>query len=322
MEYENYIELYEAVYLFNRLNRCEAHRFSQPLNKAEILGLGINESIYRAILRILVVNNLLEFYDQKFVLTDENIEAIQDILETIINKDPNKQYTVFYNKAVDASQYFFDNISEDEYDIYSRCDFEVTFEIGKIVAKYLNLSNRKVLELGGNSGGFGTALLNKYADCDYTIVDTQIPCKVGNAYKIVNEVDINFIEGDIFDLDLSSNSYESDESNDCIVLMNMLHDFDDVKCLKILNNCTKYSDHNTKFLIIEDILTSEFEPKEVIMHGLRLSVECRGGKQRTIDELENLFLNINYKLEKTIKLNDSHTMLVMGLCDIKKDCLT
>lgn len=231
MNYENYIELYEAVYLFNKINGCEVQKFSQPLNKAEILGFGINESIYKAILRILVVNNLLEFNGQNFVLTDENMEALQDILETIINKDPYKQYTAFYNKAVDASQYFFDNISEDEYDIYSRCDFEVTFEIGKIVAKYLNLSNRKVLELGGNSGSFGTALIKKYADCDYTIIDTQIPCKVGNAYKKVNDVDINFIEGDIFDLELSN---DANDTNDCIVLMNMLHDFDDLKCLKIL----------------------------------------------------------------------------------------
>jgi hypothetical protein len=63
--------------------------------------------------------------------------------------------------------------------------------------------------------------------------------------------------------------------------MNLLHDFDDIKCLNILSNCTKYSDCNTKFLIIEDILTGEFEPKEAIMHGLRLSVECRGGKHST-----------------------------------------
>jgi len=60
------------------------------------------------------------------------------------------------------------------------------------------------------------------------------------------------------------------------------------------------------------MLTGEFEPEEIIMHGLRLSVECRGGKQRTIEELTDLFLNINYKPEKRIKLNDIHTMLVMG----------
>jgi hypothetical protein len=102
------------------------------------------------------------------------------------------------------------------------------------------------------------------------------------------------------------------ELYDYIILMNLLHDFDDLKCLNILRNCTKHCDSNTKFLIIEDILTGEFEPKEVIMHGLRLSVECRGGKQRTIEELVSLFLNINYKLEKTIKLNNIHTMLVIG----------
>ena len=107
----------------------------------------------------------------------------------------------------------------------------------------------------------------------------------------------------------------SSEIYDYIIIMNLLHDFDDTKCLNILKNCKKYCNSNTKFLIIEDILTAEFEPKEVVMHGLRLSVECRGGKQRTIEELESLFLRINYKLEKTIKINNVHTMLIMeALC--------
>jgi len=44
---------------------------------------------------------------------------------------------------------------------------------------------------------------------------------------------------------------------------------------------------------------------------LRLAVECRGGRQRTTDELAGLFLNVNYGLEKTIKLNGVHTMMVM-----------
>ena len=259
-------------------------------------------------LRILVVNNLLDYQGNSFVITNENIEKQRDILDNIINKDPNKQYTELYNKAINESQFFFDNISESEYEIYSRYNFEVTFQTGKEVAKHINLANRKVLELGGNSGGFGTALLTKNKDCLYTVVDTKIPCKVGNEFNKLNELNITFIEANVFDLMLPNNIY------DYVIIMNLLHDFDDVKCLDILDNCTKHCDSNTKFIIIEDILTDEFEPKEAVMHGLRLAVECRGGKQRTIDEFESLFSNINYKLEESIKLSNVHTMLVLETC--------
>lgn len=306
MDYENYMELYEAVYFFNRINCCVENKVPRLISQEEIKRLGINESIYKAIMRILVVNNLLDYDGNYFVMTNENIEKHRYILDNIINKDPNKQYTAFFDKAINESQFFFHTISELEYEIYSQCNFSSTFEIGKDVVKYVDLANRKVLELGGNSGGLGTALLSKNIDCLYTVVDTKIPCMIGNEFKALNKVNINFIEGNIFELMLSNEVY------DYIILMNLLHDFDDIKCLNILHNCIENCDRNTKFLIIEDVLTGEFEPKDVIMHGLRLSAECRGGKQRTKEEFVSLFLDINYGLEKTIKLTNIHTMLVMG----------
>ena len=297
-DYENYMELYEAVYFFDRINYCT--------NYEKTKALGISEGAYQAAARILVVNKLLDYDGSCFVLTDENKEQLQHILDSIINKNQNKHYAEFFDKAISNSQFFFNSISELEYEIYSRCNFQVTFETGKKVAGHINLSNKKVLELGGNSGGLGSALLTKYNNCSYTVVDTKIPCMVGTEFNEQNEQNITFIEGDVFKLALPNELY------DYIVIMNLLHDFDDIKCLDILRSCTKHCGKNTKFLIIEDILTSQFEPKQVIMHGLRLAIECRGGKQRTAEELANLFSDINYKLEKTIKLDSIHTMLVFG----------
>ena len=276
MDYENYMELYEAVYFFNRINACFDNKSPKLINTAEIKKLGLNESIYKAIIKILVVNNLLDYDGSSFVITNENKEKHRYILDNIINKNQNKHYTEMFNKAVNEFQFFFDSLSELEYEIYSRYNFQITFETGKEVIKYINLANKKVLELGGNSGGLGTALLANNKDCFYTIVDTKIPCRVGNEFKKLNNLNIAFLEGNIFELMLSNELY------DYIILMNLLHDFDDLKCLNILRNCTNHCDSNTKFLIIEDILTGEFKPKEVIMHGLRLSVNCRGGKQREI----------------------------------------
>lgn len=305
MNYENYIELYEAVYLLDRFNKSVGHELPKLLSPDEIISSGIDDSIYQALLKILVVNKLLKYDGVSFKMTQGNQKKIQHILENIIKKDPHKQYSIFYDKAINASHYFFDQISESEYDVYSRCDFDVTFNIGKIVEKHLDLTNQKVLELGGNSGGLGTALVLENENCHYTVVDTKIPCKVGNEFKKLNDVNLTFAVDNIFELMLPI------ERNDYIVLMNILHDFDDESCLSILQNCIKHSDKNTKFLIIEDVLTSTFEPKNLIMHGLRLSVECRGGRQRTSDELTQLFSNIDYGFESAVKIDSIHSMLVM-----------
>jgi len=211
MDYENYMELYEAVYFFNKINCSVDNKIPQLINKEEIKRLGINESIYKAIMRILVVNNLLDYDGSCFVMTNENKEKHRDILENIINKDPYKQYTELFNKAINEAQFFIDSISESEYEIYSRYNFPITFKIGKEVAKHVNLTNRKVLELGGNSGGLGTVLLTKNEDCHYTVVDTKIPCIVGNEFKELNETNIAFIEGNVFDLMLSSEVYYNNE---------------------------------------------------------------------------------------------------------------
>jgi 2-polyprenyl-3-methyl-5-hydroxy-6-metoxy-1,4-benzoquinol methylase len=306
MNAENYMELYEAVYFFNRIKESTTNETAHLHYNEAIKKMGITESVYKAVLRILAANELLEYDGSHYLATTQSIENYQHILRNRVNQASNNQHEALFKKAIDGAQFFFDNLSDLEYDIYSRCDFDVTLQLGKEVAKHIGLNSCKVLELGGNSGGLATALLQKNTDCHYTVVDTKVPCRVGNLLNQSNQQNLKFIEGDVFDLKLPSGTY------DHIIAMNLLHDFDDEKCLSILKNCRKYSDSNTKFVIIEDILTSDLEPKAVIMHGLRLSVECRGGKQRTVEELEALFAQINYKLESTIKINNVHTMLVMG----------
>jgi len=283
LDYDNYIELYEAVYLFSKIR-------SAGFEKS-----GITQSAYKAAVRILTVCGLLD-----------DAEKQRHILNNIIGEDRTNHYAEFLSKATNKSQFFFDSISELEYEIYSRCNFEVTFDIGVEVAKYVDFSKTKVLELGGNSGGLGAALLTTYMDCRHTVVDTQIPCAVGNEINETRKQNITFIEGNAFELRLPPEKY------DYIVLSNLLHDFDDEKCLRILRNCKKHCGRGTKFVVIEDILTGELEPKEVVMHGLRLSVECRGGRQRTADEIAGLFAKIEYDLDENIKLSNIHTMLVMG----------
>lgn len=305
MDYINYLD--EAIYFFCKLNCYDENCVSHQLSFKEFKELGINESVYKAIMRILVVNNMLDYDEKCFILNSEHIKKHKYILDSINSKNQIKTYEELFTKAINKSEFFFDSINEIEYEIYSRYNFSITFRMGKDIVRHINLTNKKVLELGGNSGGLGAAFLSRYENCSYSVLDREIPCKIGKEFKDLYNLNITFIEDDIFKLELLSDKY------DYIIMMNLLHDFDDFKCLNILSNCIKYCDNNAKFLVIEDILINEFEPKEAIMRGLRLSIECRGGKQRTIKELEKLFFKINYKIEKVMKINDIHTMLIIGM---------
>ena len=274
MDYENYMELYEAVYFYGKN--------------------GLSETVRKAVIRILVVNGLLDM--------DGNLSAeYYEILDNITGRN-DKHYEELLAKATNESQFFFDSISDLEYEIYSRYNFDLTFETGKNAARFINLADRNVLELGGNSGGFGSAFVTKYENCRYTVVDTEIPCEIGYELREKTGLNIRFIAGDIFDLKV-------DGIYDVIIMMNLLHDFDDAKCAKILSQCVKYCNSDTKFIIIEDILSGEFDPPEVVMHGLRLSAECRGGKQRTVNELSDLFSGIGYAADTTIRLDEVHSIV-------------
>jgi len=208
MDYENYMELYETVYFFNKMNCSVDHTVPKLISLEEAERLGIHESIYQAVMRILVASRLLEYDGNCFVMTNEQMEKYRYILDNLIHKDPYKQYPELYNKAMNESQFFFDNMSASEYEIYSRCNYPISFQIGNEIVNHVNLGKSKVLELGGNSGGLATALLTKNQDCDYTVVDTKIPCRVGNEFKKLNGLKIRFMEENIFNLELSGEVYD------------------------------------------------------------------------------------------------------------------
>ena len=304
MDYIDYLA--EAIYFFHRFICHVDNQETLRLNTRAFTELKISEGIYKATMRILVVNDMIDFDGERYVLTGEHRKKHKHILEDIDSKNQLKQYEDLYARAVEEPGFFFDRISDLEYEIYSRCNYSITYESGKEIVKYVDLTNKAALELGGNSGGLGAAFVSRYQDCSYDVLDTRIPCEIGKEFNALYDTDVSFIEGDVFKMEAPRQNY------DYILMANLLHDFDDVRCCEILKNCIPYCDPHTKFIIIEDILTSEYEPKEVIMHGLRLSIECMGGRQRTIEEFKEMFLGIHYEPEEIKRLNEIHTMLIMG----------
>jgi len=305
MDERDRAELAEAVYLFGNAVRAPG---CGPVDIDALVRTGLHESVCTAMLRILAVHDLLGFDGKSFTLSPANKEAQRRILECI-DERTRVHCEGFSTKALDEAHFFFGSISELECEIYARCNFPVTYEMGQEAAKHIDISGQNVLELGGNSGGFGTALLERGKARRYTVVDMKIPCAVGNEYKERTGAAIAFEEGDVFALKPGRVRY------DRVILMNLLHDFDDAKCLQILRGSIAQCAANAEFIVVEDVLTGNLEPVAAVLHGLRLAVECRGGGQRTIAEMARLFSEIGCKLAETIRLNEIHALLVFGRGD-------
>lgn len=303
MQYDHYQELYEAIYLFECINKSLKNDLPILPVKDRVKDLGIDLIIYQSLLKILYVNDLLSFDNDHFHMTKENLNHYDYLQENVIKKDPYKQFPTLFHQAKQEQSFFFDNLTDHDYEIYSRCNFDYTYMLGRKSLAFFQNTFETILELGGNSGGFATAYLNTYPKSSYTIIDQKIPCKVGNEFKSHNEVNINFIEENILELKLDPKLYDG------IVMMNLLHDFDDCHCHQIIKKSLKYCHNKSRFIIIEDILDSNLAPKSAIMHGLRLSIACKGGRQRTINEMAFLFSKYGFKIHNKSRLSDVNMLL-------------
>lgn len=304
MNYENYRELYEAVYIFDKTIK-PLKIYPLTIEENLLASIGINTCIYKAVMRILLSNNLAHLKDDYYLVEDNHKKEHDKVLGII--EANRSHYECFHEKALKDHHFFFDHLSEIEYEIYARYNFQLTYATGIQVKNHLNLANQSIIELGGNSGGLAASMLKSF-DCDYTVVDTSIPCMIGREFNQVHETTTIFVDQDIFKLDLGSKKY------DHIVMMNLLHDFDDIDALKIIEKTLVHGHEETQISIIEDVLFNDHEPKEVLMHGLRLAVECRGGRQRTISEFEVLLNKFRYQLQSYVVLNKEQSLLTFRSC--------
>lgn len=299
-------EFYEAFYIFEQM-RVPTEPLDKTLTK---LQAQTTSSIRQALEKILVSTGYLDFESPQLSY-GKQAKAIENATvssKTYLDQKPHLQG--FYENAINPNHNFFTQLTPLEYEIYALHNFEVTQRVGKLAADWLDLTNERVLEVGGNSGGFATAITQNRLPKAYTIIDSAIPCRIGRAHQKSQVLNLKFIEGDVFDLSLPKQQF------DCFICMNFLHDYDDQGVMAILKQLLLYGHKGSKIVIIEDLLTAYIEPHEVIMQGLRLAVACKGATQRTVADMSKLLEGIGYKLTRQQILNPFQTLLIYHLKDI------
>lgn len=88
--------------------------------------------------------------------------------------------------------------------------------------------------------------------------------------------------------------------SDCYILKNILHDWSDEDCVKILSNIHSNLADDSKLVVIETIIKTDNKPSFGKTIDLQMLVGTTGGKERTLDEYTQIFNLAGFKLNRVI----------------------
>lgn len=92
--------------------------------------------------------------------------------------------------------------------------------------------------------------------------------------------------------------------------MNVLHNWDNKNCIRLLKNCSK-NIHRTdqRIIIIENIIDNSVKNNFNLIRDLEMMLITTGGKERTLEEFNELFKISNLKLINVHANNSGYSIL-------------
>jgi hypothetical protein len=153
---------------------------------------------------------------------------------------------------------------------------------------------RKIVDVGGGHGFLLSCILHqnkniegKVFDLPEAIVGTQNTFK---KFGIENRAEA--IPGSFFEtIPCGADGY---------ILKNILHDWSDEDCVKILSNIHSNMADDGKLIVIETIIKKDNKPSFGKTIDLQMLVGTSGGKERTLDEYTQIFNLAGFKLNRVI----------------------
>jgi O-methyltransferase domain len=146
-----------------------------------------------------------------------------------------------------------------------------------------------VVDVGGGQGNTLVELLTSYPALKGVLFD--LPAVVAGAPGVLAAGGVadrcRVLAGDFFEA--------VPEGGDAYVLSNILHDWDDARCLTILANCRRAMAPGTKLVVIEAIVPEG--PSPMLLVDMQMMV-VTGGVQRTEAEFRDLLNQTSFKIRR------------------------
>jgi orsellinic acid C2-O-methyltransferase len=167
---------------------------------------------------------------------------------------------------------------------------------------------RTLVDIGGGDGALLASILATTPGLHGVLFDTaaglaEAPDRLG-AMGVEDRCQV--VEGDFFD--------SVPEGADAYIMKSVIHDWDDDRCVTILENCRQAMQRVGKVLIVEPVLPPMVKPSfsrlGVVMSDLNMLMNT-GGKERTEDEFAALLRTAGFELTGTTRVPKPSVLTVI-----------
>ena len=147
---------------------------------------------------------------------------------------------------------------------------------------------RRLLDVGGSSGGYTLALLDAHPSLEATIFDLEAVRPL--AEERITERGLSercrFVAGSFFDDPLPA-------GHDALLLANILHDWETAECRRILTACHEAIEPEGTIVVVEPMLAEDLSgPEHASVSGLTMAL--LGGENRTQSRIGELLLEAGF----------------------------
>lgn len=222
----------------------------------------------------------------------EHLDAWQNLGYTIVTGDSafedehylfQKPFFEYINESSERTLSYQKAMNE-----YARDDYKELPEIidfGKF---------NSIMDVGGGFGALLKHIKKKYPKVNCTLFEQlRVLANISRDYQYFDQA-----HGDFFE--------EVPAGSDAIILARILHDWNDNKALKILNNCYDALPDNGSLFIIENC--SDKTSVDLSLLSLNMSVMCESF-ERSSDQYISLANDAGFQFEDDVKLNELQTVL-------------
>lgn len=192
-------------------------------------------------------------------------------------------------------EYF--NIHPKDRTVYDNNMSSLTNLLSPVIINSYDFSKfQTIIDIGGGNGSLLMRILKNNPSLNGILYD--IPEAVEGARKLLEKENLlkrcKIINGNFFQT--------VPKGGDAYILKLILHDWNDIKASRILRNCHKSMNPDSKLLLIEHVLSKGDLKNAAIFMDLEMMVFSKGGHERTEEEFRKLLNNAGFKLIKIIPI--------------------
>lgn len=153
---------------------------------------------------------------------------------------------------------------------------------------------KKIIDVGGGQGYMISAIASKYKHIEGVVFDLPhvVPQAIENFNKFGVANRCSFVEGDFFE--------KVPQGGELYIVKNILHDWDDATCIKILKNIHAAMPAGARLLIIDALIEDNNKNSFGKILDLQMLIGTTGGRERTRAEFSAVFTAAGFRLLRTI----------------------